>query len=71
MGRRVNGFRAAITDAGFAVDLKLVAFGVSAKIIVIIKDKDFRVRVSFSVKIRRSQPTNPGSDNDQIIARFS
>jgi len=51
MGRGINRLSTSITNAGFAVDLKFVAFGMTADIIMIVEDENFCFWTFFAIKI--------------------
>ena len=65
--RRLDAHRPAIGNDRAAIDVKFVAFGVPAEIIVIVQDQDFGGRIALAPEPRRGQPADARSDDDQVI----
>src|SRR6266576_1976173 len=70
--RRFDGNRATVGKKHPTVDVKLVALGMTAEIIVVIENQDASGRILFAAKIRGRQPAYAAARDHQIIglARF-
>ena len=65
--RRFDRNRAAICEQHVAVDVKLIALGMSTKVIVVVENQDARRRILFAVKISCGQAAHAAARDDQII----
>ena len=69
-GRLPTELTASVTNQCAIAHLKLIAFRVAAKIIVIVQDEDACVWVSLSIKMRRRKTADATAYDNQVINRF-
>src|ERR1700732_5548371 len=68
MDRRFDRLWAAVAEKHALTSMKLIALGVSSKVVVIIEEQEASVGSGgLAVKISGRQTTDAGSDHDQIV----
>src|SRR4029079_9900806 len=65
---RLHRLAAAIPDKQTSIENELIAFGMAAKIIVVVEDQDSRISAHSSAKKPRCRkPADTATDNEQIV----
>ena len=60
--------RAAVAEQQAVTGSKFIALGVAAEVVVIVEDKDFRIRArKLAVEMSRGKAADAATDYDQII----
>ena len=65
--RPFENFTSAVTHQCAACNLKLITFGMTTEVVVIVYDQDSSVRMLLAIKVRGRKTTYTASDDDKII----
>ncbi len=67
VARTLQQLATAVSDEATPPSEHLDAFGVTAKVVVVVENQDPRVRVFFAIQVRSRESTQTSTDDNQVV----